>query len=110
MPSAVRPDGDVAEGGPAGPPSQCAPTTFNLREDGHFPDHATLRARFAALGVGDDTSVGVYCRSGVTAAHEIAALAIAGFDAVLYPRLMVAVEQPRGPARRRRSGVTALGA
>ena len=32
----------------------------------------------------DDTPTGVYCGSGVTAAHEIAALAIAGYDAALY--------------------------
>jgi len=40
-----------------------------------------LRERFAGL----TGPVGVYCGSGVTAAHEIAALAVAGIDAALYP-------------------------
>ena len=43
-----------------------------------------LAARFRALGA-DAGPVGVYCGSGVTASHEIAALAIAGIDAALYP-------------------------
>jgi thiosulfate/3-mercaptopyruvate sulfurtransferase len=67
------------------PGSLSAPTTENLDADGAFLAPAELRRRFAALGVGDDEPVGVYCGSGVSAAHEIVALALAGFDAALYP-------------------------
>lgn len=62
-----------------------APTTGNLDLDGRFLPAAELRARFADAGVTGDTPVAAYCGSGVTAAHEIAALAIAGYDAALYP-------------------------
>jgi thiosulfate/3-mercaptopyruvate sulfurtransferase len=62
-----------------------APTGENLAVDGKFLPAKQLRDRFATLGVKDDTAVGVYCGSGVTAAHQIAALAIAGIDAQLYP-------------------------
>ena len=61
------------------------PTGANLAEGGGFKPAAELRAEFEALGVRDGVPVAVYCGSGVTAAHEIAALAIAGFDAALYP-------------------------
>lgn len=67
------------------PGARNAPTTQNLDADGRFLAGTELRARFAALGVGDDTPVAAYCGSGVTAAHELAALAIAGIDGVLYP-------------------------
>ena len=50
-----------------------------------FRDPQELRARFAALGASADGEIGVYCGSGVTAAHEIAALRIAGIDAALFP-------------------------
>jgi thiosulfate/3-mercaptopyruvate sulfurtransferase len=64
------------------PGARSAPTTENLRAGvPFFKSTAELRERFR--GLGDD--VGVYCGSGVTAAHEIAALAIAGIDAALYP-------------------------
>ena len=62
-----------------------APTGGNLAADGRFLPAAELRARFEGLGITDDTRVGVYCGSGVTAAHEAAALAIAGFGATLFP-------------------------
>ena len=72
-----------------------------VRRDDHgrFLPGAELRARFAALGVaaaaedaevatltgsGAPIRVGSYCGSGVTAAHEVLALAIAGLPAALY--------------------------
>ncbi|MDT3445050.1 MULTISPECIES: rhodanese-like domain-containing protein [unclassified Pseudofrankia] len=68
------------------PGARCAPTAANLDENGRFLPPDELRARFGALGAGEGNGVvGVYCGSGVTAAHEIAALAVAGIDAVLYP-------------------------
>jgi thiosulfate/3-mercaptopyruvate sulfurtransferase len=65
-----------------------APTTGNVAPDGRFLPAAGLRARFAALGAGADGTgrpVAAYCGSGVTAAHEVLALEIAGIAASLYP-------------------------
>jgi thiosulfate/3-mercaptopyruvate sulfurtransferase len=67
------------------PGAVSAPTSENLDSDGRFLDAARLRRRFAALGAAPGTAIGVYCGSGVSAAHEIAALALAGFDASLFP-------------------------
>ena len=66
------------------PGAVSAPTTENIGPDGRLRSSADLRARFTALGVGDG-AVGVYCGSGVSAAQEILALAVAGYDAALYP-------------------------
>ncbi|OZC74124.1 sulfurtransferase [Rhodococcus sp. 06-462-5] len=57
------------------------PTACNLDSDGTFLPAEVLRDRFSE--VGDD--VAVYCGSGITAAHEIFALKLAGIDAALYP-------------------------
>jgi len=68
------------------PGAVSAPTTENLAPNGNFRSAAELAARFAALGAEPGVTVGVYCGSGVTAAHEQVALAIAGIhDVVLYP-------------------------
>jgi thiosulfate/3-mercaptopyruvate sulfurtransferase len=62
-----------------------APTTENLTGEGHVRPPADLRARFDDLGVDGSAPVAVYCGSGVTAAHEVAALALVGVEAALYP-------------------------
>lgn len=67
------------------PGALSAPTTDNLAPDGRFRSPAELRERFSALGADGSRPVAAYCGSGVTAAHEVAALAIAGVDAALYP-------------------------
>jgi len=67
------------------PGAVSAPTVANVNADGTFAGAAELAARFATLGVtGDGTAVGAYCGSGVTAAHEVLALALAGVPAALY--------------------------
>ncbi|MFJ8894383.1 sulfurtransferase [Leifsonia sp. NPDC102414] len=67
------------------PGAVSAPTTENLAADGTLLPADVLADRFAALGVTQDAPVAVYCGSGVTAAHEILALEVAGFRAALYP-------------------------
>jgi thiosulfate/3-mercaptopyruvate sulfurtransferase len=69
------------------PGAVSAPTADNVNPDGTFRDAAELAARFAVLAGGADPrteTVGAYCGSGVTAAHEVLALALAGIPAALY--------------------------
>ncbi len=67
------------------PGAVSAPTAGNVNPDGTFKDPADLAARFAALlPRGDDPPWAAYCGSGVTAAHEVLALALAGIPAALY--------------------------
>ncbi len=68
------------------PGALSAPTSDNLAADGTFRPSDALKERFDALGAtADGAKVGVYCGSGVTAAHEAAALAAVGIEAALYP-------------------------
>ncbi len=66
------------------PGALSAPTAQNVAH-GRLRDAADLTARFAALGLPAGQPVGVYCGSGVTAAHEALALTVAGYEPVLYP-------------------------
>jgi thiosulfate/3-mercaptopyruvate sulfurtransferase len=72
------------------PGALSAPTLANVDGDGRFLPPEQLRRRFAALGIaagrpGDGAvTVGAYCGSGVTAAHEVLALELAGVPAALY--------------------------
>jgi thiosulfate/3-mercaptopyruvate sulfurtransferase len=66
------------------PGAVSAPTAANVTADGRFRSPADLRERFAALGADARGPVGAYCGSGVTAAHEVLALALAGIPAALY--------------------------
>lgn len=68
------------------PGAVSAPTAHTLGADGRMLAPAELAAHFAALGVGPGTAVGVYCGSGVTAAHAALALETAGLPVpALYP-------------------------
>ncbi|MFI8165307.1 sulfurtransferase [Streptomyces sp. NPDC085931] len=66
------------------PGAVSAPTTENVGPDGRFLPAEELRERFKGLGVSEGSRVGVYCGSGVSAAHQVLALAIAGLPAELY--------------------------
>ena len=71
------------------PGAVSAPAASNVNPDGTFRAADDLAARFAALlprpdDPGAGNPVGAYCGSGVTAAHEVLALALAGIPAALY--------------------------
>jgi thiosulfate/3-mercaptopyruvate sulfurtransferase len=66
------------------PGAVSAPTAENVNPDGTFRPAVDLAARFKALGATADRPVGAYCGSGVTAAHEVLALTLAGIPAALY--------------------------
>jgi len=68
------------------PGAVSAPTSANVGDDGRMLPRAELAARFAALGAGSSGAVvGTYCGSGVTAAHQVLALEVAGIEAALWP-------------------------
>jgi thiosulfate/3-mercaptopyruvate sulfurtransferase len=71
------------------PGAVSAPTAANVAADGRFLAPEQLRQRFAGLGLqsglpGTVSQAGAYCGSGVTAAHEVLALELAGIPAALY--------------------------
>lgn len=67
------------------PGAHSLPTINNIDAEGYFLGDEALADQFEAAGASKDVRVGVYCGSGVTASHEIFALALAGVEAALYP-------------------------
>ncbi|WP_369165227.1 sulfurtransferase [Streptomyces sp. AFD10] len=68
------------------PGAVCAPTDENTGADGRYLPAEQLAARFAELGAeAGAEGVGVYCGSGVSGAHQVLALEIAGLTGILYP-------------------------
>lgn len=61
------------------------PTARNLDNHGRFRGASELRELYAAVGATEDADVAAYCGSGVTAAHDVLALEVAGVRAALYP-------------------------
>ena len=61
------------------------PTTDNVDERGRFHPPERLRATYARVGADSSASVAAYCGSGVTAAHDLLAMEVAGIRAALYP-------------------------
>ncbi len=66
------------------PGAVSAPARDNLNDRGLLLDEGELRRRFAALGVDGGQPIGVYCGSGVAAAHELAVLSSLGVVASIY--------------------------
>ncbi|WP_330434800.1 sulfurtransferase [Streptomyces sp. NBC_00825] len=66
------------------PGAVSAPTSENTGDDGRFLAPQALVVRFKELGADRADAVGVYCGSGVSGAHEVLALAVAGIPAALY--------------------------
>lgn len=60
-------------------------TSRNLNDDGTFRSADELRDLYAAVGAVRGADIAAYCGSGVTATHDLLAMAVAGIDAALYP-------------------------
>lgn len=61
------------------------PTLANLGADGRFRPAEELRTIYRDVGARDGARVAAYCGSGVTAAHDVLAMEVAGIEAALYP-------------------------
>lgn len=85
--AAERYRGEVEPIDPVGghiPGAVSASTGENAGANGRFLEPTVLRERFTARGVDATRRVGAYCGSGVSAAHTVLALELAGLPAALY--------------------------
>ena len=67
------------------PGARNLPLTAQLESAGRFRDPGELRDGFTAAGIDPAVDVGAYCGSGITAAHTVLALELAGLAGALYP-------------------------
>jgi len=61
------------------------PTTEHIDSSGRFREPDAIRNLAQRAGARDGVAVAAYCGSGVTAAHTVLALELAGIEAALYP-------------------------
>jgi thiosulfate/3-mercaptopyruvate sulfurtransferase len=66
------------------PGARNRPASANLDSAGRFKGPEALREDYGELGIDDAAEVGAYCGSGVSAAHQVLALELAGYRAALY--------------------------
>jgi thiosulfate/3-mercaptopyruvate sulfurtransferase len=66
------------------PGARNRPSSENVDGVGRFREPGLLGREFEALGVREGLPLGAYCGSGVTGAHEVLALELAGYEAGLY--------------------------
>ncbi len=76
--------GDPAKAGTGHIPGAIHAAAGDNIADGKFKSSDDLRTRFAALGAEASGTIGVYCGSGNSAAHAIAAMTAAGLKPALY--------------------------
>lgn len=80
--------GDVEPMDPVGghiPGARNLPMADQLQPTGRFREAGELRDGFARAGADGTVQVGAYCGSGITAAHTVLALELAGLRGALYP-------------------------
>jgi thiosulfate/3-mercaptopyruvate sulfurtransferase len=80
--------GDVEPLDPIGghiPGARNLPMAAHLQRTGRFRDPGELRDGFGRAGVDTAVPIGAYCGSGITAAHTLLALELAGLRGALYP-------------------------
>jgi thiosulfate/3-mercaptopyruvate sulfurtransferase len=76
--------GDPAKPGTGHIPGAIHAAAGDNIADGKFKSNDELRALFSSLGADGSTKIGVYCGSGNSAAHAIAAMSAVGLKASLY--------------------------
>ena len=76
--------GDPAKAGTGHIPGAIHAAAGDSIAEGKFKSTNDLRERFSSLGTDSSGTIGVYCGSGNSAAHAVAAMTVAGLKPALY--------------------------